>query len=806
MKYSTLSLLLSIASTTAAVEKPKYGLSWVRDIELPTPGFLEIIDEELYLTSFNAKPYFLSKNGVYRMKASEYADAEPELLTDELDWPNDMTVLDKSMFGFNALAVGHGFLVPGHATGGVSIINLDVPSGKPVEISADLDNWFYHKAYPRDMDGDGDLDIVTARCRDNVIPFPWNPPNGGELVWLENPGGDNPLADRWEEHEIMEGPDFLINMKNGGVTEKPFELLAPQFLTELINYVYYDDNGVVQNRTLDDQLGNAFAAEFLDINGDGELDILATNHLADNGGVFAYTWDNSEDLATAKVEKHTLASGINNVQEKGMAPGHSNVVYPRSDDKSEKPYILVDGDGAENYILLSPSDGGDFESWEYDMTVLFPTECTVGKSVSGDVDGDGWSEVFIPLYEKNIVRVMRFQPWDDCVEGPPLVSETLGGAEGETCYYDVDNGYGSFEWHNSGESCNTDADCIDSDFEGECSANYPEVEEVCSGSEDSLESCTKEIPQSSNSHFWDIGITCNFLQDSVKCETCPSGTYSDTVDTSPCLECEIGKFSTKISATSEGTCQTCGEGQTTSADGSACNLNVCEQDEFNNNGKCKKCHFRQYLIEFHCALDAKSSFASLFQFYNTDNELVNSLGILFAILNIAFAMIFLIGYGTELHALKRLGTRAEATDLGEAGTSESEWLYMLQAIEVIDRIDEQGIETQVSTKRLKLMDGIPFVYTSVVVAIEDTLYADDQRWPYHSEERARVLRQKFRGYQGVLDRVNADFVRLNLEAKAEGWMVENIKEIIRAQGLDYCKKVISMASRDSLETKDSFGN
>lgn len=37
-------------------------------------------------------------------------------------------------------------------------------------------------------------------------------------------------------------------------------------------------------------------------------------------------------------------------------------------------------------------------------------------------------------------------------------------------------------------------------------------------------------------------------------------------------------------------------------------------------------------------------------------------------------------------------------------------------------------------------------------------------------------------------------------------MVENIKEIIRAQGLDYCKKVISMASRDSLETKDSFGN
>merc|ERR1712224_1182206 len=156
----------------------------------------------------------------------------------------------------------------------------------------------------------GDLDLVTARCRDNVIPFPWNPPNGGELVWLENPGGENNLADRWVEHEIMEGPDFLINMRDDGVTSSPFELLAPQFLTELINYVYYDSDGVVQNRTLDDQLGNAFAAEFLDVNGDGSLDILATNHLTANGGVFAYTWDNTLPLSTAKVTKHTWPRGL----------------------------------------------------------------------------------------------------------------------------------------------------------------------------------------------------------------------------------------------------------------------------------------------------------------------------------------------------------------------------------------------------------------------------------------------------------------------------------------------------------------
>jgi hypothetical protein len=105
-----------------------------------------------------------------------------------------MTVLPKDMFGFNAMAIGHGFLVPGHATGGLSIINLDEPESKPYEISAELNNWFYHKAYAIDMDGDGLLDFVTARCRDNVIPFPWNPENKGTLVWLRNPGGEEPLT------------------------------------------------------------------------------------------------------------------------------------------------------------------------------------------------------------------------------------------------------------------------------------------------------------------------------------------------------------------------------------------------------------------------------------------------------------------------------------------------------------------------------------------------------------------------------------------------------------------------------------
>ena len=231
--------LLPLLALLSPVECTKYTLEHVRDLDLPTPGFLEIIGSTLYATSFNAEPYFLSKNGVYRIDAAEAAaGGDFELLTDELDWPNDMTLLPKEMFGFNALAVGHGFLVPlgGHTTGGLSIINLDEPGSKPSIVSQDLDNWFYHKAFALDMDGDGLLDFVTARCRDNVIPFPWNKENKGTLIWLRNPGGDNPLSERWEETELMDGPDFLIDMEEmeNPITPGPdFHLLAPQFLTEV---------------------------------------------------------------------------------------------------------------------------------------------------------------------------------------------------------------------------------------------------------------------------------------------------------------------------------------------------------------------------------------------------------------------------------------------------------------------------------------------------------------------------------------------------------------------------------------------
>lgn len=66
----------------------------------------------------------------------------------------------------------------------------------------------------------------------------------------------------------------------------------------------------------------------------------------------------------------------------------------------------------------------------------------------------------------------------------------------------------------------------------------------CSGSEEILESCSYAEESSffsSWSHDYDVGIRCEFSR-IVEMEACPPGKFSDTVGTSPCTDCEVGKF------------------------------------------------------------------------------------------------------------------------------------------------------------------------------------------------------------------------------------------------------------------------
>ena len=71
------------------------------------------------------------------------------------------------------IVIPDGFLVPFKTKGSISLMDLSSqpPQGPYKVTSTNEGDWFYHRVHWQDMDGDGDLDIVTARAREPVVPI-----------------------------------------------------------------------------------------------------------------------------------------------------------------------------------------------------------------------------------------------------------------------------------------------------------------------------------------------------------------------------------------------------------------------------------------------------------------------------------------------------------------------------------------------------------------------------------------------------------------------------------------------------------
>jgi hypothetical protein len=355
----------------------------------------------------------------------------PTLLTDRITWPNETDWTPGSIFGFDALTVSSGFLVPGKNRGAVSVLPLRDGAAfwahEPIRLSPDMPGWFYHRAVWRDMDGDGAQDVITARARKPMMGA-----GRGKLVWLRNPGRqirENAAdgikvgaAPSWEEQVLAEGPDvhFRLEDLDGDGTE---EVLATEFFGKRLSVSWFEGgegplaSRGLRRRVIDAQLGSAFDLELVDLDGDGRRDLLVTNHEPDEkAAVFAY--EIPDDFRNEAWPRHTLIEGIETRQggPKQASPGRATAFHPRPAEPGARPWILVSGDGSQRAHLLVPEEGS---RWAYREETLVDVGGTVGLCLAEDVDGDGYTEIFVPSWNKDEIHVFTFAPATGVNEARP---------------------------------------------------------------------------------------------------------------------------------------------------------------------------------------------------------------------------------------------------------------------------------------------------------------------------------------------------------------------------------------------------
>ena len=340
------------------------------------------------------------------------------------------------------------------ASGAGRLVAIDMDSVERTEYiihqSVGSDRRFYHNVEFYDFDSDGYRDIVTVRSG-FFINGPFSPPVG-ELVWFKNPGEElNPLIE-WEETVLVGGfePDIEIDMADldgDGIPEfvtTHFFSSGPSYDTGRIvlygapagkDWSAVPSNPVRLNELVTNEQGKPFSVEFVDLDGDGDLDILATNHQPDNavaisttpGRVFALENPGGDAFSNDWVV-HILLNNLRpnlslpNATSSRLAPGFSIPFYPCHADH---PWIVVGGDQASKVWLMKPVANQDFA---YDSVVIFDINDTYGEgttqtplfpgstiaiSTIGKLqtqpseEEDGAVLIYIPVFEAGDIYVIR---------------------------------------------------------------------------------------------------------------------------------------------------------------------------------------------------------------------------------------------------------------------------------------------------------------------------------------------------------------------------------------------------------------
>jgi len=360
------------------------------------------------------------------------ANATEVVLSSDFEWPNDAVQLtsgqaSEAQISEKHLLVSYGFFFPGKRTGGVSLVDVSAGIDKAsiTELTEEKDTYFYHHSELVDMDGDGVADLVAARASKPIFGS-----NDAELVWVKN-NGDGTFGDT---KVVAKGPDVAfrpVDLDGDGMVE----FVSTEFFVnqELAAYTCSEatwsacaEKQSVKRIVLDSNDGPYFDLDFVDLNGDGKMDILATAQQfqdADkktvDGKVLAFEmpakWDKEPWV------KHVLADGYLPQPKQPMgsgAPGTAVAFSPDANNQG-KPTIVLSGDDGGVVDILTPASETT-NDWKYTKKTIYTSTGTtqqgvrtVGRVLVADMDESGKPELYIPSYAENKLLLFSFDDAED---------------------------------------------------------------------------------------------------------------------------------------------------------------------------------------------------------------------------------------------------------------------------------------------------------------------------------------------------------------------------------------------------------
>ncbi|XP_046652459.1 uncharacterized protein LOC124343240 [Daphnia pulicaria] len=413
--------LPNLVGEISSIEVPAFA-----DVHESSDSSLPYADRfTLYLSTF--KPFQLKPDPVYYLRSPgkylyDTTNWPLEVLASTALWPNNPDLLPKTVVpGYEGMIQTSGFLVPGKTKGQLQMYNMNaaVPAETEINIaSGDIKDYSYHRVVWKDMDGDGDLDAVTARFHNTV--------EEQNFVWMENPGQ---AISGWNQHIIYnQGPDVHfrnIQLNSSGL---PYDCFIAGELWNKRATIYciplganngWNDPQNIQMRVIDDTVGQTFDLLLEDFDNDGRIDFLLTS-FDDRIGVKSgsvYIYEIPDDIFNGIWVRHIIADGFVPGGANTMSPGTPQSFYPSAayanevlpDGRKHRKWILVSGDDDGKIYVLRPTTEAANDFTPYEKSILIDTNAqTAGKPAVGDFDGDGYTDFVAPGYSANKLYIFTY--------------------------------------------------------------------------------------------------------------------------------------------------------------------------------------------------------------------------------------------------------------------------------------------------------------------------------------------------------------------------------------------------------------